>query len=42
MKITVEVANPLTKGQATEKIKEIEQKIKILYGGVTNERNVTE
>lgn len=42
MKITVEVANPITKSQAAEKIKEIEQKIKILYGGVTNERNVTE
>lgn len=39
MKITVEVANPITKNQATEKIKEIEEKIKILYGGATNERN---
>lgn len=31
-KITVEVANPITKKQATKKIKEIERKIQILYG----------
>lgn len=32
-KITIEVANPLTEEQKKLKIREIEEKIKILYGG---------
>lgn len=38
-KITVEVANPISKEQAAKKIKEIEKKIKIIFCGVANENN---